>query len=69
MSMGLLLISILALSSFSTIVLNSLRAQSGASQFATTKELSIMLLNKVKRYLPDVSIVVGIISPNGNQGI
>ena len=67
MSMGLLLISILALSSFSTIVLNSVRAQSGASQFATTKELSIMLLNKVKRYLPDVSIVVGIISPNGTQ--
>ena len=65
--MGLLLISILALSSFSTIVLNSVRAQSGASQFATTKELSIMLLNKVKRYLPDVSIVVGIISPNGTQ--
>ena len=24
-----------------------------------------MLLNKVKRYLPDASIVVGIISPNG----
>jgi serine-type D-Ala-D-Ala carboxypeptidase/endopeptidase len=67
MSMGLLLISILALSSFSTIVLNNVKAQSGASQFATTKELSIMLLNKVKRYLPDVSIVVGIISPNGTQ--
>ena len=67
MSIGLLLISILALSSFSTVVLNNVIAQSGASQFATTKELSIMLLNKVKRYLPDVSIVVGIISPNGTQ--
>jgi CubicO group peptidase (beta-lactamase class C family) len=65
--MGLLLISILALSSFSTVVLNNVKAQSDASQFATTKELSIMLLNKVKRYLPDVSIVVGTISPNGTQ--
>jgi CubicO group peptidase (beta-lactamase class C family) len=26
-----------------------------------------MMLNKVKRYLPDASIVVGIISPNGTQ--
>jgi CubicO group peptidase (beta-lactamase class C family) len=39
-----------------------------ASQFTTAKESSIMLLlNNVKRYLPDASIVVGIITPNGTQ--
>ena len=65
--MGLLLIATLALSSFSTVVLKNVKAQPTDSQFATAKELSIMLLNKVKRYLADASIVVGIISPNGNQ--
>jgi D-alanyl-D-alanine-carboxypeptidase/D-alanyl-D-alanine-endopeptidase len=66
--MGLFLICILALSCFSTIVLNSVIAQPTASQLATAKESSIMLLlNNVKRYLPDASIVVGIITPNGTQ--
>ena len=65
--LGLLLIATLALSCLSTIVFNSVIAQPTTSQSATTKELSIMLLNKVKRYLPDASIVVGIISPNGTQ--
>jgi serine-type D-Ala-D-Ala carboxypeptidase/endopeptidase len=68
LSMGLFLICILALSCFSTIVLNSVIAQPTASQLATAKESSIMLLlNNVKRYLPDASIVVGIITPNGTQ--
>ena len=67
MPLGLLLIATLALSCLSTIVLNSAIAQPTGSQLATAKELSIMLLNKVKRYLPDASIVVGIISPNGTQ--
>ena len=67
MSLGLLLIATLALSCLSTIVFNSVIAQPTTSQSATAKELSIMLLNKVKRYLPDASIVVGIISPNGTQ--
>ena len=65
--LGLLIIATLSLSCLSTIVLNSALAQSTGSQFATAKELSIMMLNKVKRYLPDASIVVGIISPNGTQ--
>jgi hypothetical protein len=38
----------LALSSFSTVVLNNVKAQPSASQFATSKELSIMIINKVK---------------------
>jgi CubicO group peptidase (beta-lactamase class C family) len=39
-----------------------------SSQFTTAKESSIMvLLNNVKRYLSDPSIVVGIITPNGTQ--
>ena len=65
-SLGLLLIASLGLSCLSTM-LNIVIAQPTTSQSATTKELSIMLLNQVKRYLPDVSIVVGIISPNGYQ--
>jgi CubicO group peptidase (beta-lactamase class C family) len=51
-------------------VLNGVIAQpTASSQFTTTaKELSIMLLlNNVKRYLPNASIVVGIITPNGTQ--
>jgi D-alanyl-D-alanine-carboxypeptidase/D-alanyl-D-alanine-endopeptidase len=65
--LGLLLIATLAASCLSTILLNSAIAQTTDSQFATAKELSIMILNKVKKYLPDTSIVVGIISPNGTQ--
>jgi D-alanyl-D-alanine-carboxypeptidase/D-alanyl-D-alanine-endopeptidase len=42
-------------------------AQPAASQFTTAKQSSIMLLNNVKRYLPDSSIVEGIITPNGTQ--
>ena len=64
---GLLMIATLALSCFSIIVFNSVLAQPTDSQFATAKELSIIMLNKVKRYLPDASIVVGIITPNGTQ--
>jgi serine-type D-Ala-D-Ala carboxypeptidase/endopeptidase len=72
MYLAILLITSVALSCCSTIVLNSVIAQptttTASSQFTTTKELSIMLLlNNVKRYLPDASIVVGIISPNGTQ--
>jgi CubicO group peptidase (beta-lactamase class C family) len=52
---------------FSTIMLNSVIAQPTASQFTTAKESSIMLLNNVKRYLPDASIVVCIITSNGTQ--
>ena len=66
MSLGLLLIATLALSCLSTMC-NNVIAQPTTSQSATAKELSILLLNKVKRYLPGVSIVVGIISPNGTQ--
>src|SRR5437870_606548 len=74
MYLAILLITSVALSCCSTIVLNSVIAQptnttaAASSQFTTAKELSIMLLlNNVKRYLPDASIVVGIISPNGTQ--
>ena len=67
MPLGLLLIATLAASCLSTILLNSAIAQPTDSQFVTAKELSIMILNKVKRYLPDASIVVGIITPNGTQ--
>jgi serine-type D-Ala-D-Ala carboxypeptidase/endopeptidase len=66
MHLAILIISSVALSCFSTIVLISVIAQPTASQFTTGKQLSIML-NKVKMYLPDASIVVGIISPNGTQ--
>ena len=66
MSLGLLLTATLALSYFSTIVFNSVIAQPTASKFTTAKELSIMLL-KVKRHLPNASIVVGIIDTNGTQ--
>ncbi|MFL6359466.1 MAG: hypothetical protein ACJ72V_09020, partial [Nitrososphaeraceae archaeon] len=52
---------------FSTIMLNSAIAQPTASQFTTAKDSSMMLLNNVKRYLPDASMVVGIITPNGTQ--
>jgi D-alanyl-D-alanine-carboxypeptidase/D-alanyl-D-alanine-endopeptidase len=51
----------------SNIVLNSVIAQPTASQFTIAKESSSMLLNNVKKYLPDASIVVGIITPNGTQ--
>jgi len=68
------LITLVALSSCfsSTIALNSVIAQptttASSSQFTAAKESSIMLLlNNVKRYLPHVSIVVGIITPNGTQ--
>ena len=70
MYLTILLITSVALSCFSsTIALNSVIAQpTAASQFTTAKESSIMLLlNNVKRYLPDASIVVGIITPNGTQ--
>src|SRR6476661_10491367 len=68
LSLGLLLICMLALSCFTAIVSNSMIAQPTASQLTTVKESSIMLLlNNVKRYLPDASIVVGIITPNGTQ--
>ncbi|MGA7044425.1 MAG: hypothetical protein WBY71_12245, partial [Nitrososphaeraceae archaeon] len=66
-----MLITSVALSCFSsTIALNSVIAQpTAASQLTTAKESSIMLLlNNVKRYLPDASIVVGIITPNGTPG-
>jgi serine-type D-Ala-D-Ala carboxypeptidase/endopeptidase len=61
---------LVALSScVSNIVLNSVIAQpTASSQFTIAKESSsIMLLNNVKKYLPDASIVVGIITPNGTQ--
>jgi hypothetical protein len=45
MYLAILLITSVALSCFSTIVLNSVIAQPTASQFTTSKELSIMLLN------------------------
>ena len=67
MPLGLLLIATLALSCFSIIVFNSVLAQPTVPQFTTAKELSIMLLNKVKTHLPNASIVVGIINPNGTQ--
>ena len=67
MYLAILLITSVALSCFSIIVFNSVIAQPTASQFTTPKESSIMLLNNVKRYLPDISIVVGIITPNGTQ--
>jgi len=66
MYLAILLITLVALSSClsSTIMLNSMIAQPAtASQFTTAKESSItLLLNNVKRYLPDASIVVGIIT-------
>ena len=72
-----MLITLVALSSCfsSTIALNSVIAKpttttttTASSQFTAAKESSIMLLlNNVKRYLPHVSIVVGIITPNGTQ--
>ena len=67
MPLGLLLIATLGLSCFSNIVFKSVIAQPTVPQFTTAKELSIMLLNKVKGHLPNSSIVVGIISPNGTQ--
>jgi hypothetical protein len=50
-------------------MLNSVIAEptNAASQLTTAKEASRMLINNVKRYLPHVSIVVGIITPNGTQ--
>ena len=72
MYLAILSITLVALSCVSTIMLNSVIAQpsssSSSSQVTTAKESSIkLLLNNVKRYLPDVSIVVGIITPNGTQ--
>jgi serine-type D-Ala-D-Ala carboxypeptidase/endopeptidase len=52
------------------IGLHSVIAQSttASSRFATAKESSIkLLLNSVKKYLPDASIVIGTITPNGTQ--
>jgi serine-type D-Ala-D-Ala carboxypeptidase/endopeptidase len=68
-TLGLLLIATLAFSCFSTTVFNIVIAQptSTSAQSATANELSIIMLNKVKRYLPDASIVVGIITTNGTQ--
>lgn len=63
----ILLITLVTLSCVSTNALNSAIAQPTASQLTTANESSIMFLNLVKRYLPDVSIVVGIITPNGTQ--
>jgi hypothetical protein len=53
----------------STSMLNSVIAEpTTASQLTTAKESSIkLLLNNVKRYLSDASIVIGIITPNGTQ--
>jgi hypothetical protein len=50
-------------------MLNSVIAEpTTASQLTTAKESSIkLLLNNVKRYLSDASIVIGIITPNGTQ--
>ena len=62
-----LLITLVALSCVSTSAQNRAVAQPTISQLTTTKEPSLMFLNNVKRYLPDTSIVVGIITPNGTQ--
>jgi serine-type D-Ala-D-Ala carboxypeptidase/endopeptidase len=51
----------------STSALNRAVAQPTISQLTSAKEPSLMFLNNVKRYLPDTSIVVGIITPNGTQ--
>ena len=63
----ILLITLVTSSCVSTNALNSAKAQRPASQITTASESSITYLNIVKRYLPDVSIVVGIITPNGTQ--
>jgi D-alanyl-D-alanine-carboxypeptidase/D-alanyl-D-alanine-endopeptidase len=63
----ILLITLVTSSCVSTNALNSAIAQPTASQRTAANESSIMFLNIVKRYLPDVSIVVGIITPNGTQ--
>ena len=63
----ILLITLVTLSCVSTNALNGAIAQPNATQLTTANESSIMFLNIVKRYLPDVSIVVGIITPNGTQ--
>jgi serine-type D-Ala-D-Ala carboxypeptidase/endopeptidase len=67
----ILLITLVLLSScVSNIVLNSVIAQpttAASSQLTSAKESSSMLLNNVKKYLPDASIVIGIITPNGTQ--
>ena len=55
------------MSCVSTSAQNRAVAQPTISQLTTTKEPSLMFLNNVKRYLPDTSIVVGIITPNGTQ--
>jgi hypothetical protein len=60
MYLAIFLITSVALSCFSTIVLNNVTAQPTTSQLITAKESSIMLLKNVKRYLPDTS-------PNGTQ--
>ena len=67
----ILLITLVLLSTcVSNIVLNSIIAQpttAASSQLTSAKESSSMLLNNVKKYLPDASIVIGIITPNGTQ--
>jgi serine-type D-Ala-D-Ala carboxypeptidase/endopeptidase len=67
LSLATLLIILVALACVSTSALNSAVAQPTASQLTIAKESSIMFLNNVERYLPDASIVVGIITPNGTQ--
>ena len=68
MYLAILLIASVALSCFSTIGLSSVIARpTAASQFTTANDSSIILINNVKRYLPHVSIVIGIITQNGTQ--
>jgi serine-type D-Ala-D-Ala carboxypeptidase/endopeptidase len=64
----ILLITLVLLSScVSTIGFHNVIAQSTASQITIAKESSMLLLNNVKRYLPNTSIVVGVITPNGTR--
>jgi serine-type D-Ala-D-Ala carboxypeptidase/endopeptidase len=65
--LGILLVILVALSYVSTTELNSAIAQPTASQLTTARESSIMFLDNIKRYLPGVSLVVGIITLNGTQ--
>jgi hypothetical protein len=41
------------------------KSTAASSQLTSAKESSSMLLNNVKKYLPDASMVIGIITPNG----
>jgi serine-type D-Ala-D-Ala carboxypeptidase/endopeptidase len=64
----ILLITLVLLTSFGyNIVLNSVIARPSASQFTIAKEPSSMLLNNVRKYLPDASVVIGVITPNGTR--